>query len=403
MPRNLPAHPQETERFMMMASKKWMAGLALAITVTLGFSATSKADNFKFGATAPLSGGGADYGIAFENGIKMAANKINKAGGATIDGKKYTVDPVFCDDEFKPDEAVNCGKELSAQQKVHVIMTSSSLAAFPMMGFNQQGGFVLIATSQTPKFTAMGNKLVVRLSNNTDRTMGPWVNLLNQYFKKSGQPIKKVAVMEVNTELGKSWAGNFIKAWTKASDGTITGKTSYDANDTDFYPQLSALLPGKPDAIVLTTVCQPSAIVIKQARELGFKGPFINSAACSGEELVKLLPPKQIEGTLFELSAWGFSNPTVDAFKKDYEATYHTLPQLISGLGYEGTRWLVRAVEKAGTVDDPAKIRAAMPAALAEQKNMLNMTNLDEKGDIDMPMYVGVMHDGKITVFTGDH
>jgi branched-chain amino acid transport system substrate-binding protein len=162
------------------------------------------------------------------------------------------------------------------------------------------------------------------------------------------------------------------------------------------------LLPGEPDAIVLTTVCQPSAIVIKQARELGFKGPFINSAACSGEELVKLLPPEQIEGTLFELSAWGFSNPTIDAFRRNYEATYRVLPQLISGLGYEGTRWLVRAVEKAGTVDDAAKIRAAMPAALAQQKNMLNMANLDENGDMDIPMYVGVMHEGKITVFAGD-
>ena len=387
----------------MMASKRWMTGLVLAMAVTFGFAAAGKAESFKFGATAPLSGGGADYGIAFENGVKMAADEINKAGGAMIDGKKYTVDPVFCDDEFKPDKAVNCGKELSAQQKVHVIMTSSSLAAFPMMGFNQQAGFVLMATSQTPKFTAMGNKLAVRFSNNTDRTMGPWVNLINQYLEKSGKPIKKVAVMEVNTELGKSWADNFIKAWTKLPGGKVTGKASYDANATDFYPQLSALLPGEPDAIVLTTVCQPSAIVIKQARELGFKGPFINSAACSGEELVKLLPPEQIEGTLFELSAWGFSNPTIDAFRKNYEATYHVLPQLISGLGYEGTRWLVRSVERAGTIDDAAKIRAAMPAALAEQKNMLNMANLDEKGDMDIPMYVGVMHDGKITVFAGDH
>jgi branched-chain amino acid transport system substrate-binding protein len=391
------------ERLVMMASKRWMTGLVLAMAVAFGFSAASKAESFKFGATAPLSGGGADYGIAFENGVKMAAAEINKAGGATIDGKKYTVDPVFCDDEFKPDKAVNCGKELSAQQKVHVIMTSSSLAAFPMMGFNQQAGFVLMATSQTPKFTAMGNKLAVRFSNNTDRTMGPWVNLINQYLEKSGKPIKKVAVMEVNTELGKSWSDNFIKAWAKLPGGKVTGKASYDANATDFYPQLSALLPGEPDAIVLTTVCQPSAIVIKQARELGFKGPFINSAACSGEELVKLLPPEQIEGTLFELSAWGFSNPTIDAFRKNYEANYHALPQLISGLGYEGTRWLARAVEKAGTIDDAAKIRAAMPAALAERKNMLNMANLDENGDMDIPMYVGVMHDGKITVFAGDH
>jgi branched-chain amino acid transport system substrate-binding protein len=331
----------------------------------------------------------------------MAAEQINKAGGVSVGGKNYTVEPVFCDDEFKPDKAVNCGKELSAQHKVRVIMTPSSLAAFPMMGFNQQQGFVLMATSQTPKFTTLGNKLVVRFTNNTDRTMEPWVSLVNKYFEKDGKTVKKVAIMVVNTELGKSWADNFAKYWGKLSGGSVVGKASYDANDTDFYPQLSTLLPNGPDALVLTTVCQPSAIVIKQARELGFKGPIINSAACSGEELAKLLPAEQTNGTILELSGWGAADPTIDAFKKTYQDTFHLTPQQISGLGYDGLRWLVKAVADAGTVDDATKIRAAMPAALAATKTMFGMSNLDEKGDIDMPVLVGVMADGKLSAFSG--
>lgn len=385
-----------------MANVKLLsATLCLGLAAAFGFASPTRADTFKVGVVTPLSGGGADYGTAFQNGVKMAAEGINKAGGFSVGGKTYTVEPIFCDDEFKPDKAVNCGRELSAQHKVSVIMTPSSLAAFPMMGFNQQEHFVLMATSQTPKFTAMGNKLVVRFINNTDRTMGPWVTLVDQYFQKSGKQIKKIAIMEVNTELGKSWVDNFTKSWAKIPGTKITGKASYDANASDFYPQLSTLLPNEPDAIVLTTVCQPSAIVIKQARELGFKGPFINSAACSGEELLKLLPSEQAEGTIFELGAWGFSDPAIDGFKKDYQDQFHILPQLISGLGFEATRWLVRSVEGAGVVDDATKIRAAMPAALAARKNMFSMSNLDDKGDVDFPMYVGIAVGGKMTVFSG--
>jgi branched-chain amino acid transport system substrate-binding protein len=386
----------------MIRPKRLFAVLCLGLVTIVAFGAQSRAETFEIGVVTPLSGGGADYGTAFQNGIKMAMEEVNKAGGASIGGKMYTVSPVFCDDEFKPDKAVNCGKELAAQHKVRVIMTPSSLAAFPIMGFNQQEGFVLMATSQTPKFTKMGNKLVVRFVNNTDRTMGPWVDLLNAYFKKTGQPINKVAMMVVNTELGKTWADNFAKSWKRRDGTAIAGTASYDANDTDFYPQLSTLLPNEPDAIVLTTVCQPSAIVIKQARELGFKGPFIQSAACSGEEMMKLLPPEQVDGTIFEIGSWGLDTPPIDAFKKAYQAEFHILPQSISGQGYEGARWVIKAVEAADTVDDAAKIRAAMPGALAGMQNMFNMANLDDTGDVDFPMYVGVVTNGKIAVFTGD-
>ena len=386
----------------MTKPKRLCAALCLTVAAAMSMCVGARAENFEFGVVAPLSGGGADYGTAFQNGIKMAVAEVNKAGGVQVGGKGYTLAPAFCDDEFKPDKAVNCGKELSSQRRVRVVMTPSSLAAFPMMGFNQQEGFMLMATSQTPRFTTMGNKLVVRFVNNTDRTMGPWVGLLHQYFAKAKQPVDKVATMVVNTELGKTWADNFAASWKKRAGASIVGSASYNANDTDFYPQLSTLLPNAPDAIVLTTVCQPSSIVIKQARELGFKGPFIQSTACSGDELARLLPPEQVNGVIFEVGAWGSESPDVAAFKKSYQAEFSTPPQAISGEGYDAVRWLAKAVAIAGTTTDAAKIRAAMPAALAGTKNMFDMANLDDKGDLDFPTYVGVITDGTTAVFTGD-
>ena len=157
----------------MKKPKRLVVAICAVFAATTGIGADARAETFEFGVVAPLSGGGADYGQAFQNGIKMDVADINKAGGVKVGGKSFTLSPAFCDDEFKPDKAVNCGKELASQRKVRVILTPSSLAAFPMMGFNQQEGFILMATSQTPRFTRMGNKLVVRFINNTDRTMGP--------------------------------------------------------------------------------------------------------------------------------------------------------------------------------------------------------------------------------------
>ena len=121
----------------MTMPKRLCAALCLALAAATGLGAAARAESFEFGVVAPLSGGGADYGTAFQNGIKMAVAEVNKAGGIKGADKSYTLSPAFCDDEFKPDKGVNCGKELASQRRVRVAMTPSSLAAFPLMGFNQ--------------------------------------------------------------------------------------------------------------------------------------------------------------------------------------------------------------------------------------------------------------------------
>lgn len=353
----------------------------------------------KVGLVTPLSGGAADYGIAFANGVKLAADDINSTGGVDVDGTMRKLEIVTCDDEFKSDKAVACGRRLSSQDHANVIMTPSSLAAFPMMGFNEQSEFLLMATSQTPDFTKQGNKLVVRFINNTDLTMGPFVNLLRQYGEQKDIGTR-AAVMEVNTELGQSWVANFSKAW-ESTGGKITRKASYDANDTDFFTQISTLLATKPEVIVLTTVCQPSATVIKQARELGYKGTFVNSAACSGEELASILK-EDADGVIFESSTWAFGEPAVTEFQDAYKTEFDAAPQFISGVGYEGARWLANSIEAAGTADDVPALRASMGEGLESlDPNFFDMSNLSETGDVDFPMYVGYLEDGKVKGFKG--
>jgi len=73
---------------------------------------------------------------------------------------------------------------------------------------------------------------------------------------------------------------------------------------------------------------------------------------------------------------------------------------LIAGLGYEGVRLYARALEKAGTASDAVKIRRAFPGAYDIPSTMFKMANLDEKGDIDFPMYMGLLQDRKIIPIT---
>jgi branched-chain amino acid transport system substrate-binding protein len=374
-----------------------LLGFALAAVVPSG---ASGADSAVFGVITPLSGGAAHYGTNFWRGIQIAVEEINGGGGVNVGGTKVKLEGIVCDDEFKSDKSVACGRRLASMNRVPMIMTPASLSAFPLMGFNEKMGFLLMATSQSPSFTEKGNKLVVRFVNNVDRTMDGWVTLLLKQLERTGAPAKSVAIMEVNTQLGKEWVQSFEREWRKRNR-EVVGKASYDANDTDFYAQITSLLAKKPDVMLLTTVDEPSALVIKQARELGFKGTFANSAAASGERLLELLSPAMVNGTLIEAGSWVLKTPTVQEFIAKYRAKHsNETPHLIAGVGYEGTRLYVRAMERAGTATDAAKIRAAFPKAYDIPNTMFKMANLDDKGDIDFPMYVGLLKDKKIVPIT---
>jgi branched-chain amino acid transport system substrate-binding protein len=371
--------------------------VALVAIAPLGALAADKA---QLGVITPLSGGAAHYGTNFWRGIQMGADEVNKAGGVTVGGKKVQLEPISCDDEFKSDKSVACGRRLASMNRVPTILTPASLSAFPLMGFNEKMGFLLIATSQSPSFTEKGNKLVIRAVNNVDRTMDRWVTLLLKHFERSNVPARSVAILEVNTQLGKEWVQAFEREWKKRGR-EIAGKASYDANETDFYPQITSLLPKKPDIMLLTTVDEPSALVIKQARELGFKGTFVNSAAASGERLLELLTPAQVNGSVVEAGSWVLRTPQVQEFIASYKAKHgNETPHLIAGVGYEIVRLYSRAVEKAGTATDAVKIRAAFAGAYDLPNSMFKMANLDDKGDIDFPMYLGVLQDKKIVPVT---
>lgn len=377
-----------------------VAGALVAGALAALPGAAAAADKASFGVITPLSGGGAHYGTNFWRGIQIAVEEINRGGGVPVGGGRVELEGLVCDDEFKSDKSVACGRRLASMNRVPMIMTPASLSAFPLMGFNEKMGFLLMATSQSPSFTEKGNKLVVRFVNNVDRTMDRWVSLLLKQLERTGAPAKSIAIMEVNTQLGKEWVQAFEREWKKRGR-EIVGKASYDANDTDFYAQLTSLLPKKPDLMLLTTVDEPSALVIKQARELGFKGTFVNSAASSGERLLELLSPEMVNGTLIEVGSWVLKTPAVQEFIAKYRARHASeTPHLIAGLGYEGVRLYARALEKAGTASDAVKIRRAFPGAYDIPGPMFKMANLDDKGDIDFPMYVGLLRDRKIVPIT---
>ena len=99
-----------------------LAGVLLLVVMTVSFVGCSKADSdtIKIGGVFPLSGPVAVYGIEAKNGIELAIEEINAAGG--VNGKMLEL--VGEDDEGSPEKSVNVYKKLVTKDKVEYIIGS---------------------------------------------------------------------------------------------------------------------------------------------------------------------------------------------------------------------------------------------------------------------------------------
>jgi len=103
--------------------------LTLAAAVAaLTHSAAFAADEVVIGASLPLSGTLAGFGMYQKWGYETAVNDINKAGGLSIDGKKMPVRLVIRDDKTDPNSTAGNTETLISRDKVTAMLGSCTPA-----------------------------------------------------------------------------------------------------------------------------------------------------------------------------------------------------------------------------------------------------------------------------------
>ncbi|MFF2857523.1 ABC transporter substrate-binding protein, partial [Peribacillus sp. NPDC058002] len=121
----------------MKKLKVLLVFLLLIITVLTGCNkgdspvsssgSKGKSENVvNIGFSGPLSGAAALYGKRTLNGVEMAVNEINDAGGFEVDGKKYTLNLVSLDDKYLPNETGSNAKRLIQEYDTPIIFTPHS-------------------------------------------------------------------------------------------------------------------------------------------------------------------------------------------------------------------------------------------------------------------------------------
>ncbi len=327
----------------------------------------------KLGFTGPLSGGSAKYGKNSEAGLLMAMEEINGKGGITVAGRKNKVEIISLDDRYKPDLAVQNARRMVSLDKVPAVFCPHSGGILAMMNFNEKEDFIIMGYTTHPKIVEMGNKLVIRIPAD----IRAYASAFIERAKERG--VNKVAALPGVHEYAKIWLDIFKEEWAKRG-GALTDVSSADySKETDFYTHLTKILSGKPDAILLIGASEPAALIVKQARELGFKGRFLLADQAKMEEMVKIVSMDKLEGSIGLTPL--YDRPIQDAaiFTKAYQKRFGEGEACTTETAqhYESLGLLVYAMEIAGTTSDVRKIRAAMPQVFPlEKRGMLTPSGL---------------------------
>lgn len=356
-----------------------------------GSSGTSAGKgNLVIAMVNPLSGDSATYGVSHKNGIELAREEINKAGG--IKGQQIEI--LFHDDAGDPKQAAAGAQKFADQKNVMAIvgscLSSNTLAMVPITDKAKLPHSVV--SSSTPKLSGM-SKYFFRMAVQ-DAQVG--ILMGDLIAKKLGA--KKVAILYPNNDYGKGLTAA-IEDTLKQHGVTIVSNQAYLATDKDYSALLTGIKAQGVDALAVAGTYTDGGLITKQARELGLTIPIVGGTGFYSPKFVEIAG-KAAEGAIF-LGAFVASNPdpAVQSFVKKYKEKYNMEPDTFAALGYDQMYVLAEAMKKAAEKGAITRenIRDAM--AQTNYKGITGTVTFNDQGDWVRPYLYITVKDGKFVLY----
>jgi branched-chain amino acid transport system substrate-binding protein len=334
-------------------------GLFLAIAFSTAYAEEKP---IKLGAEFISSGPLGGYGINAQRAIDMAVKEINAAGG--ILGRKLVAS--FGDTKLKPEIAGQLAEKFITEDKVDFLMgPTSSGIALSLSEISRKHKKILIVT-QAATDAVTGAKFNPYLFSTLSNVM---MHSRSGAYYMASKPFKKWMCIGPDYNYGhESWR-LFKEKFKELKPGAeFVGETFPKLMAKDYSAHIEQIRKAKPDAVWCPLWGQDAVNFIKQAKaaKLFDKIKFAFPVGAALETLVPL--GKETPVGLYMASRYFFTTPDSAEnrdFVKKYHEKYKEYPDYMSGETYAGVYFIKAAVERAGTTDPEAIIKAVEKEPLA--------------------------------------
>jgi branched-chain amino acid transport system substrate-binding protein len=336
--------------------------LGLLLTATLVGSACSDDKPIKLGVMFISSGPLGGYGVNGQRATEMAIEEINGSGGVL--GRKLVA--TFGDTKLKSEIAVELAEKFIADDKVDFLMgpTSSGVAMALSETARKHKKILVITQAATDALT--GAKFNPYLFSTLSNVM---MHSRSGAYYMASKPYKRWMCIGPDYNYGhESWRLFREKLKELKPEMEVVGETFPKLMAKDYATHIEQIRKVKPDAVWCPLWGQDAVDFIRQAKEAKLFDE-IKFAFPVGAALETLVPlGKDTPAGLFMASRYFFTTPDSAEnreFVKKYYDKYKEYPDYMAEETYAGVYFIKAAVERAGTVDPDAIVKAVERGPLA--------------------------------------
>ncbi len=339
--------------------KTFFVKLAIA-SVVLSFSGlAAAADTIKIGVDGPFTGGSSSMGVSMRDGVRLAAEEINKSGGVL--GRKLQL--VERDDEAKNERGVQIAQELINKEKVTAVVgyinTGVSLAShrffqeakIPVMNNVATGSIV------TQQFKDQPDNYIFRNAAN-DSIQAPMI--VEEAMKRG---FKKVAILADSTNYGQLGREDLEKALAAKGIKPVASE-KFNIKDVDMTAQLLKAKEAGAEVVLTYGIGPELAQIANGMTKLGWKVPMIGSWTLSMANYIDNAGPggegARMPQTFIQQADTPKRKAFIDAYLKTFKPKNNRIDSPVSAAqGYDSIYLLAAAIKQANSTDGP-KIREAL-------------------------------------------
>ncbi len=342
----------------------------LLLGVIVIYATKDRQDGIVIGAIMPLTGDAATYGVAIKQGIELALDKVNAAGG--IDGQPISA--MFDDTKAMPKEGVAAAQKLISVNHVNVIIgavaSSVTLAVAPIA--ERSHVVLLSAASSSPKITSAGNYIFRNYPS--DELEG---RLVAEFAVQHNY--KTAAVLTINNDYGNGLNPIFVRSYSDLK-GNVLLNDRFPEGATNLRTLLTKVKQLTPQCVFIVGYGKELGTLVKQAKEIGLKTQFLSTVNFYDSQTL-IIGGTAAEGVIFSSPVFDTRSAEshVVAFVSAFKSRFGKDPDVWSAHGYDALLLIAEAMRRSGT--DADSIKEGL-YSIRDFPGVSGLTSFDRNGDV---------------------